>query len=130
MPYQNCVLLAALQLIKRKSISDRSGQVNRWWFVVHAPEDVLTTLDAAWEPIHLQTGWKLELCFKPDPNTDSGTSSNKDPNPQLHVVAPGSIDATTLSPSTPATSHEQSADDNDGQSQPDHSLVSNSFLDN
>ena len=42
--------------IKQKTISDRSGQVNRWWFVVHALEDVLTVLDTAWEQIHLQTG--------------------------------------------------------------------------
>ena len=47
--------------IKRKTISDQDGQVKRWWFVIHAPEDVLTTLDTAWEQIQLQTGWKVEL---------------------------------------------------------------------
>ena len=55
--------------IKRKTICDQAGQILRWWFVLHAPEDVLTALDAVWEQIKLQTGWKLELCFKPDPNT-------------------------------------------------------------
>ena len=51
--------------IKRKTILDNAGEVKRWWFVVHAPESVLCDLDSAWKSLNLQTGWKLEPCYKP-----------------------------------------------------------------
>ena len=113
--------------IKRKTISDQDGQIKCWWFVIHAPEDVLTSFDAAWEQIQLQTGWKLELCFKPDSDSGSGISSSKCATSQSHaVVAPGSTNS-----STSTTPHEQNVGDSDAQSRSDdHSLVSNSFLEN
>ena len=51
--------------IKRKTVCNSDGHVKRWWFIIHAPENVLLNLDAAWGQLQLQTGWKLELCFKP-----------------------------------------------------------------
>ena len=51
--------------IKRKTIVNGAGQVTRWWFVIHAPESILKALDSEWIAIQLQTGWKLESCFKP-----------------------------------------------------------------
>ena len=39
--------------------------MKRWWFVIHAPENVLLNLESEWEQIQLQTGWKLESCFRP-----------------------------------------------------------------
>ena len=50
-------------LIKRKTVCDYGGRVNRWWFVIHASENVLLDMEAAWEQLQLQTGWKLEPCF-------------------------------------------------------------------
>ena len=57
--------------IKRKTIVDSTGQVKRWWFIIHASESVLQSLDARWEAVHLQTSWKLEACFKPVCTTNS-----------------------------------------------------------
>ena len=51
--------------IKRKTVKDDVGYVKRWWFVIHAPENVLLNLESEWEQIQLQTGWKLESCFRP-----------------------------------------------------------------
>ena len=51
--------------IKRKTILDNAGKVKRWWFVVHVPESVLCDLDSLRESLNLQTGWKLEPCYKP-----------------------------------------------------------------
>ena len=55
--------------IKRKTVCDNVGGVKKWWFVIHAPEEVLVELDSAWEQLKLQTGWKLEPCFKPTSHT-------------------------------------------------------------
>ena len=51
--------------IKCKTILDNAGEVKKWWFVVHAPESVLCDLNSSWESLNLQTGWKLEPCYKP-----------------------------------------------------------------
>ena len=31
--------------IKRKTVSDDVGHVNRWWFIIHAVENVLLNLE-------------------------------------------------------------------------------------
>ena len=65
--------------IKRKTVLDVVGNVRRWWFVIHASENVLLDLEGSWDQLQLQTGWKLEPCFKPsDPVT-----SNVDPQISL-----------------------------------------------
>ena len=46
-------------------MTDAAGTVKRWWFVVHAPENVLLDLDNVWGQLQLQTGWKSEPCYKP-----------------------------------------------------------------
>ena len=51
--------------IKRKTVCDSDGQTKRWWFVLHASEDILQKLESKWEQIQLQTYWKLETCFMP-----------------------------------------------------------------
>ena len=40
--------------IKRKTIVDSTGQVKRWWFIIHASESVLKSLDSRWEAVHLE----------------------------------------------------------------------------
>lgn len=66
-----------LLLIKRKTITDNTGQVKRWWFVLR---DVLQELESKWDIIKTQTGWKLELCFKPQqivcPDANTNTNSS------------------------------------------------------
>ena len=70
----------------------------------------------------------LELCFKPDSNTNAGISSSKRPVSQPYVFASGSTEGSIPTPST--TLCEQNVGDSNSQSQPDHSLVSNPFLEN
>ena len=65
--------------IKRKTVTDAAGTVKRWCFVVHAPENVLLDLEKVWGQLQLQTGWKLEPCFKPlqlDPANSSPASES------------------------------------------------------
>ena len=57
-------------------MSDDVGHVKRWWFIIHAPENVLLNLENLWEHLHLQTGWKLKPCFRPlQPVADSIAST-------------------------------------------------------
>ena len=35
----------------------------KWWYVVHADEDLLTELNTKWDQVKAQTSWKLEPCF-------------------------------------------------------------------
>ena len=51
--------------IKRKTVLDVAGNVKRWWFIIHAPENLLLDLEGSWDQLQLQTGWKLVPCFKP-----------------------------------------------------------------
>ena len=51
--------------VKRKYKSATNGKC-RWWYIIHAEEDtILKPLEATWEYIMLQTGWRLEKCSKP-----------------------------------------------------------------
>ena len=92
--------ITALQ-IKRKTVSDHAGQVNRWWFVMHAPENQLLDLDAAWKQLQLQTGWKLEHCFKlASKHAPQGTSSSCT-TPQFHATENSTAEPTvSLEPIT------------------------------
>ena len=58
-------------LIKRKTICNNAGEVKRWWFVLHDSEEALCMLEDKWDNIQMQTGWKLELCYKPHPNANT-----------------------------------------------------------
>ena len=69
--------------IKRKTMLDVAGNVRRWWFVIHASENVLLDLEGRWDQLQFQTRWKLEPYFKPvDPVT-----SNVDPQTSLDANA-------------------------------------------
>ena len=46
----------------RRKTSTRGGQ--HWWFVLHADEAVLSSLEENWKSVELQTSWKLQLCHK------------------------------------------------------------------
>ncbi len=58
---------------------------NKWWYVIHADESLLSDLDTKWEQVKLQTSWKLEPCFKPEnaptetetPPTDASPSETE-----------------------------------------------------
>ena len=141
--------------IKRKTVCDKGGQVKRWWFVVHAPEEVLVTLDAAWEQLKLQTGWKLEPCFKPSfhtvPDSPSPTPQPTSPCPTSQPTSPcptsqptspcptsqPTSPCPTLQPTSDPTegshnniSHEQNICDSNGQSPSHTPFRSTPFLEN
>ena len=50
---------------QKETVCDNAGQIKRWWFVPHDSEEVLQSLENKWDQIQCQTGWKLELCFRP-----------------------------------------------------------------
>ena len=111
--------------VKRKTIGDNAGRVKRWWFVIRPPEDAMIALDNVWEQIKLQTGWKLELCFKPfSSNTTSNESSCS--SPKLHVVASVSTEEPN---SSTISATLQNFNDSDIQSQPHISLATQSHPD-
>ena len=58
--------------VKRKYKSDRNRK--RWWFLLKGSEEVLESLESNWEPVQIQTNWKLEQCTKPVEVPDNPTS--------------------------------------------------------
>ena len=101
--------------IKRKTIVDRTGQVKRWWFIIHASESVLKSLDSRWEAVHLQTSWKLEVCYKPVCTTNSSLITDAPVTSENVCV---DMPTTTLSP--PNTIIENVAISNDNISDRDN----------
>ena len=79
---------------------DVAGNVRRWWFIIHASENVLLDLEGRWEQLQLETGWKLEPCFKPvDPVTsnvhvDPQTSPDADADAVTPALDRDNIQAT------------------------------------
>ena len=112
--------------IKRKTVCDNDGRVKRWWFVVHAPEDILVKLDAAWEQLKLQTGWKLEPCFKPSSHTIPESSpSPSSPCPISQPTSGSTEESHNLS-----ISHVQNFRDSDSQAPSHTPFGSTPFLEN
>ena len=71
--------------VKRKvSHSARSGK-DKWWFILKGDEEAMKSLENAWEPVKLQTGWQLEPCTKP---ITPSTSSSNSPTSLMQIVAP------------------------------------------
>ena len=66
---------ASKMKLKRKSNTTKSNK-ERWWFVVHSDEGILTQLETQWQNVNLQTGWSIEKCTKPMDITDSCISQN------------------------------------------------------
>ena len=75
--------------VKRKVKENSTSKKIRWWFVLHATEDLLCDLEGKWAEVNLQTSWKLEPCFKPF-ETDSQSAKNLSRllNPSLDSHAP------------------------------------------
>ena len=107
--------------IKRKTVCDNVGEVKKWWFVIHAPEEVLVELDCEWEQLKLQTGWKLEPCFKPTSHTIPVDSSSPCPTQQHTSASTGGSHNQSIS-------HKPNLCVNDGQSLPHTPLRSTPFL--
>ena len=50
--------------VKRKFKRSSDNKL-RWWFLIYMPEEALEKLESEWEPVALQTSWKLEPCMAP-----------------------------------------------------------------
>ena len=75
--YHNQIFPSVSLRVKRKTICDNAGKVKRWWFVLHSSEEALKSLEDKWNSIQMQTGWKLELCFRPiHGSPDENTATN------------------------------------------------------
>ena len=114
--------------IKRKTVLDNAGEVKRWWFIIHASESVLCNLDDTWEQLKLQTGWKLEPCFKPCSQPHSPAtpqSAAHDQNRPITINSP--TNANTFPTGDVSASHISAANTpNSSNTSP----AENSFLDN
>ena len=50
--------------VKRKFKSSTPSSPNRWWYVVRADKDVLTTLVTNWSTIASSNGWSIDYLHK------------------------------------------------------------------
>ena len=64
--------------VKRKFKSPQNGKA-RWWFVLHGSEEYLKSLESSWDCVRMQTGWRIEPCYKPA--AENQTSDNNAPPP-------------------------------------------------
>ena len=78
---------------------------------MHAEENVLKTLNLAWEKVRLQTAWVLECCTKPLEETTlvETTSTSGSPEKQAAV--------TNTNPNSTATTNINSDDSTDDPAQ-------------
>ena len=60
--------------VRRKYRSE--GSRKRWWFLLKASEEVLELLESKWDPVQIQTSWKLEQCKKPVESPEPPSTSS------------------------------------------------------
>ena len=73
--------IGELRVIRKDRVKP-STQKSTWWYVLHAKESTLSDLETKWDPVNMQTGWKLEPCFMVDSSpSPSSENSNGDPLP-------------------------------------------------
>ena len=67
--------------VKRKFQEGKSGQRDRWWFLIKGSETTLRELENLWSCVSLQVGWKLETCTKPGNDNEINASERVDATP-------------------------------------------------
>ena len=86
--------------VKRKARVHPLTNKNQWWFVLHAHENVLVTLEQKWASVKLQTSWKLEPCFKPidtSVKTVGGSSNSPAATSVTHLTTTTNVPVANLS---------------------------------
>ena len=69
----------------------------RWWFILHGSESMLISIEQKWEGMMLQTGWKIEPCFRSSElDSNSGSEPSNSPNNPGSEVAQPAQDDTVL----------------------------------
>ena len=100
---QLCPTFIGKLQVRRKYKTSSSGK-SRWWFVVHGEAEVLADLERNWEPVTLQTSWKLQDCLKYNDETaecsdgtprspmsdhdNAGSDPVCQPNPTVTIATP------------------------------------------
>lgn len=83
-----CSIKSGLK-IKRKVQPGGQNHKPRWWFVIHAEEDNLCTLEAEWPSVSEQTQWKLLPCYKPIFDEPESVSASPESPAPLNETIPG-----------------------------------------
>ena len=98
---------------KYKTATDNAARVVRWWFVIRADNSVLEQLEKEWNPVAIQTDWKLTPLLQhatPNPGeTSTDPSQVVNSGPCIHE-SPAELDTETQQPPTnvqQASSNEQ-----------------------
>ena len=87
--------------VKRKNKDNPLINRTKWWFVIHAKEKLLSDLDAKWEPVKLQTLWKLEPCFRHESApTEAGETRTDSIPPPADLETAQNISLVTTSSDT------------------------------
>ena len=68
--------------VHRKYKHGTHGRKARWWFVLHGSESALASIEQKWESMSLQTGWKIEPCYRSS-DADSRSESGNSPTEAL-----------------------------------------------
>ena len=79
----HCDLSAAS---KTQTGNHNLGHKPRWWFVIHAKEEDLATLESVWSAVFDHTQWKLCPCYKPI--FDLPTEPNDSEPTQISQMSP------------------------------------------
>ena len=61
---------ATLQVKRKFKTRGDNNRVVKWWHVISADENILSTLDRNWENVALQTSWQIEPCLIASHNND------------------------------------------------------------
>jgi hypothetical protein len=112
--------------VRRKYKHGMHGRKARWWFVLHGSESTLANIEQKWESMTLQTGWKIEPCYRPS-DTDSGSESGN--SPAVIDQSPPSPENETVPSSNgnqqPPEDNDEAADATVGTAQPEALSASN-----
>lgn len=86
------IISSNLFSVKRKFKSSTPSSPNRWWYVIRADEDVLTTLVANWAS---SNGWSIDYLHRFHDYDGIDTMSSPSPRPSSDVPTPTDSGVTT-----------------------------------
>ena len=122
--------------IRQKFVSRQSTRSakDKWWFVLHGGEDMLQSLEEAWETVKLQTGWQLEQCTKPinaesPPSVEAAQSPPTENSCDHQVLNDTSTGANTTDTTIPYHSQTSTTCNSVPSLNQNQSSSSHSFLD-
>ena len=96
--------------VKRKSKTLRAKQC--WWFVITGAEEVMMSMEANWNRMTLQTGWKLQPCFAPlhDQSAEDNEPSHANNATEDSTSAAATSISDSVNPGSPDSDQASSKD--------------------